>query len=82
MRTGDKARQPSLGRGCTAEGSPACLSGKTWAGGEHPSDCHELMVKRYPEVSAVCAEASGFAMGAFLCPWLFVCAKWGCIPKK
>lgn len=57
----DKARQPSHGRGCAAEGETACLSRFSWAGGEHPTDCHESgALSRGPRLAL---GASGFAVG-------------------
>ena len=77
----DKARQPSRGRGCAAEGRTACLSRQSWAAGEYPADCHESgALSRGPR-----PEAGGvrFCRGARCCAPRFYFARKGlCGPKN
>ena len=65
----DKARQPSRGRGCAAEGRSACLGRRSWAVGEDPTDCHESgALSRGPRFRL---GTSGFAMGRALRTMVF-----------
>ena len=62
--------RPSRGRGSAAEGRPAGPEAGSWAGGEHPPDCHMLWsaIQRGPGPHARAPPV--YAM-AFDTPWLF-----------
>ena len=60
----DKARQPSRGRGDTAEGCPLCLARGTWVVGEYPPDCHEHSGALSRDPRIVCGDLR-FCHGCF-----------------